>query len=57
MRRLGIYSETSDEILNRLEHVGECVATGDHAIGRLIASDLDVRRISMYEPRNGTYDQ
>jgi len=39
-----MYSETTDEILNRLEHVGECVTTRDHAIGRLI--DLDVRMVS-----------
>jgi len=55
MRRLGIYSETADEMFHRLEHLCECVATRNYPIGRLI--DPDVRRISMYEPRNGTYVQ
>jgi len=55
MRRLRIYSETIDEMFDRLEHLSECVATRDYAIGRLI--DLDVRRISTSEPRDGTYVQ
>jgi len=50
-----MYSETTDEMFNRLEHLGECITTCDYAIGRLI--DLDVRKIYMYEPRNGTYVQ
>ena len=53
MRRLRIDSETIDEIFNRLEHVGERVATRDYAIGRLIG--LDVRMISAYEFRNSTH--
>ena len=55
MRHLSIYSETADEIFNRLEHLGEYVVTRDYAVGGLI--DLDVRRMSTYEPRNGTYVQ
>ena len=55
MRRLSIHSETTDEIFNRFEDPGEYVETRDYAIGRLI--DLDVRRISTYEPRNSTYVQ
>jgi len=50
-----MHSETTDEMLNRLEHVSECVATRDHAIGRLI--DLDVRRISTDWAMNGTDGQ
>ena len=42
-------------MFHRFEHLGECVETRDYTIGRLI--DLDVRRISMYKPRNGTYVQ
>ena len=53
MRHPGIYSQTIDENFNRLEHLGEYVATRDHAIGRLV--DLDVRKISTYELRNDTY--
>ena len=54
MSRLNIYSETNDEIFNRLEHLGKCVEARDYAIGRLI--DLDVRT-STYELRNDTHAQ
>ena len=42
-------------MFNRLEHLCECVETRDYSIGRLI--DLDVRMVSTYEPRNGSYAQ
>jgi len=42
-------------MFDRLKHLGKGTATRDYAIGRLI--DLDVRGISMYEPRNGAYVQ
>ena len=42
-------------MFHRLEHLGEYVETRDYAIGGLI--DMDVRRMSTYEPRIGTYVQ
>ena len=55
MRRLRIYSETIEQMFYRLEHLGEYVVTRDYPIGGLV--DMDVRRMSTYEPRIGTYVQ